>query len=253
MTTLAIGFHTAPIKLFFRVEPDYSILQPKFEMLDFMASMKNTSICVLDFYKHEYAYISDNHLFMCGNSMSEIKEKGQRLAEEIIFEEDKMNQANMKDALFMFIHSIERPDKTQFSLYTTHRLRQKDGKVFLVSNHYKPMMFDDEKNIWLLLCVTTLATKNHSIETYIEFDATDERYIYSPSKKKFILAENVRLSLKEKQVITLAAQGFTTKEIATKQKISVSTVKFHKQNILYKLNVENISEATLYAYTHNLC
>jgi DNA-binding NarL/FixJ family response regulator len=122
----------------------------------------------------------------------------------------------------------------------------------MVSNHYKPFEFDDKGKMWLAICSTTLSTKNHRIESYIEIMGKEERYVFSPTKKEFIKSKSLKLSTKEHQILILSSQGYTSKEIAEKMAISLNTIKFHKQNILVKLNVQNISEACLYAFAHNL-
>lgn len=252
MNTLPIRFHTAPYELFFKKEPDYSLITPKFEILDLMARMNNISICVLDFYKHEYAYISKDHVFMCGYSMEDCKLYGEKLAEKIIYEDDKVNQADMKDAACLFMLSLNKETLKKLSLYTTHRLIHKNGSIYMVSNHYKPFEFDDKGKMWLAVCSTTLSTKNHRIESYIEILGNEERYVFSPTKKEFIKSKSLKLSTKEHQILIFSSQGYTSKEIAEKMAISLNTIKFHKQNILVKLNVQNISEACLYAFAHNL-
>ncbi len=99
---------------------------------------------------------------------------------------------------------------------------------------------------------TNFATKNHKIESYIEMSDTNERYLFSSTKKEFIKTKSISLTTKEQNILLLSSQGFSSKEIAQKKDICLSTVKFHKQNILIKLNVRNISEAVLYAHLHNL-
>jgi DNA-binding NarL/FixJ family response regulator len=43
------------------------------------------------------------------------------------------------------------------------------------------------------------------------------------------------LTVREKEIITLIAQGFTSKEIAAKLYISVATVETHRTNLMTKL------------------
>jgi two-component system, NarL family, response regulator LiaR len=52
-----------------------------------------------------------------------------------------------------------------------------------------------------------------------------------------------RLTQREKQVLTLLAQGMTNKQIAAALVISLRTVKFHVSSILKKLEVGNRAEA----------
>ncbi|RME49818.1 MAG: PAS domain-containing protein [Caldilineae bacterium] len=60
------------------------------------------------------------------------------------------------------------------------------------------------------------------------------------------------LTGRERQVLTLLAQGFSTEDIAQTLSISLSTTRNHIQNILHKLNVHSRLEAVAYAFEHGL-
>jgi len=51
------------------------------------------------------------------------------------------------------------------------------------------------------------------------------------------------LTPREKEILTLASQGFSSKEIAEKLFISTYTVNRHRQNIREKFNAESLIEA----------
>ncbi|MBW8012363.1 MAG: response regulator transcription factor [Chloroflexi bacterium] len=57
---------------------------------------------------------------------------------------------------------------------------------------------------------------------------------------------------REIDVLVLVAQGFSNKEVADKLVISEATVRFHVSNILAKLNLENRTQAALYAIKEGL-
>ena len=60
------------------------------------------------------------------------------------------------------------------------------------------------------------------------------------------------LTVRELSVLRLVADGLSNKEIAAQLVISVSTVKFHLNNILEKMNVNTRSEAIVLAARHRL-
>jgi NarL family two-component system response regulator LiaR len=60
------------------------------------------------------------------------------------------------------------------------------------------------------------------------------------------------LNEREREVLTLLAQGLSNKEIAERLFLSVSTVKYHVRVLLSKLGVSSRAEAVALAWQHNL-
>ncbi|WP_125703015.1 response regulator [Lacticaseibacillus daqingensis] len=60
------------------------------------------------------------------------------------------------------------------------------------------------------------------------------------------------LTNREREVLMLIAKGKSNQEIATELFITLKTVKTHVSNILAKLEVEDRTQAAIYAFTHGL-
>jgi len=60
------------------------------------------------------------------------------------------------------------------------------------------------------------------------------------------------LTEREKEILGLAAQGYTNAQIARELFVTEQTVKFHLSNTYRKLKVSNRTEASRYAYLHDL-
>ena len=60
------------------------------------------------------------------------------------------------------------------------------------------------------------------------------------------------LTSREKEVLLLIAQGKSNQEIADECFITLKTVKTHVSNILSKFQVEDRTQATIYAFKHHL-
>jgi len=60
------------------------------------------------------------------------------------------------------------------------------------------------------------------------------------------------LTSRERDVLTLIAEGLTTQEIADKLMISANTIQTHRHNIMEKLNLRNKSELIKYAIRKGL-
>jgi two-component system response regulator NreC len=91
------------------------------------------------------------------------------------------------------------------------------------------------------------------------------RYFLSPNISEFVvhgfldsfrgkglkIKEN-ELSSREKEVLQLVAEGFTSKEIATQLNLSVNTVHTHRKNIMSKLDVHGQADLIRYALKESI-
>ncbi len=69
---------------------------------------------------------------------------------------------------------------------------------------------------------------------------------------KPLVAPEERLTVRERQVVKLVAEGKSSKEIGKLLFISVWTVQHHRANIMKKLNIKNTAELVKYAIQKNL-
>ena len=60
------------------------------------------------------------------------------------------------------------------------------------------------------------------------------------------------LSRREREVLSLVAQGFSTREVALRLGISVKTVETHRARIMDKLDIDSVAGLTKYAITRGL-
>jgi DNA-binding NarL/FixJ family response regulator len=72
------------------------------------------------------------------------------------------------------------------------------------------------------------------------------------SSRPAVSQEDCPLTEREKEILSLAAEGYTNQRIARELWVTEQTVKFHLSNTYRKLGVANRTEATRYAYMHDL-
>ncbi|ARQ05221.1 response regulator transcription factor [Macrococcoides caseolyticum] len=60
------------------------------------------------------------------------------------------------------------------------------------------------------------------------------------------------LTEREKEILLLIAKGYSNQEIADASHITIKTVKTHVSNILSKLEVQDRTQAVIYAFQHDL-
>lgn len=87
-------------------------------------------------------------------------------------------------------------------------------------------------------------------ERVLEPQVTDKMLERLTRKTQHHLHED--LTAREMEVLLLIAEGCSNQEIADKLFITLKTVKTHVSNILSKLEVDDRTQATIYAFKHNL-
>ena len=60
------------------------------------------------------------------------------------------------------------------------------------------------------------------------------------------------LSLREKEILRMLANGMTNKEISEYLCISINTVETHRKNLMKKLKLHNLSEIIKYSMIHGI-
>lgn len=60
------------------------------------------------------------------------------------------------------------------------------------------------------------------------------------------------LTAREREILQLIAESYSTKEIASKLKISVKTAENHRTNLMKKLDLHDVASLTRYAIEHGL-
>ncbi|MDU1926160.1 MAG: response regulator transcription factor [Staphylococcus epidermidis] len=89
-------------------------------------------------------------------------------------------------------------------------------------------------------------------EVYRALDSGVDSYILKTTSASDI-ADAVRKTYEgESVILLLIAKGYSNQEIASASHITIKTVKTHVSNILSKLEVQDRTQAVIYAFQHNL-
>lgn len=87
-------------------------------------------------------------------------------------------------------------------------------------------------------------------ESILEPEVTGKMMERFTKKKEPVLHDD--LTNRENEILLLIAQGNSNQEIADQLFITLKTVKTHVSNILAKLDVEERTQAAIYAFKHHL-
>jgi two-component system, NarL family, response regulator LiaR len=90
----------------------------------------------------------------------------------------------------------------------------------------------------------------YSGQSVLEPEVTGKMMLKMRQKNQHLLHED--LTSRELEILLLMAQGKTNQEIADELYIALKTVKTHVSNILSKLDVQDRTQAVIYAFKHSL-
>lgn len=92
--------------------------------------------------------------------------------------------------------------------------------------------------------------KTYNGERVLEPEVTSKMMEQLSNRNRHVLHEE--LTNREQEILLLIAQGMSNQEIADELFITLKTVKTHVSNILAKLEVEDRTQAAIYAFKHGL-
>ncbi|NMH89022.1 response regulator transcription factor [Flavivirga algicola] len=160
---------------------------------------------------------------------------------------------NNNEQIDLVITDITMPEMDGIALTKTLKEKNNHLKILAVSMHTNPDMIDTliESNVdgyvpknaekkELLKAIETILKG----DKYFSREITDIYMENKFSKKK---KENIKLTQREIDVITLIAKEYTTQEIADKLFLSKHTIESYRKNLIAKLEVRNLAGLTKYA------
>jgi two-component system, NarL family, response regulator LiaR len=92
--------------------------------------------------------------------------------------------------------------------------------------------------------------KTYNGQSILEPEVTGK--MMTKMRKKTVTELHEELTNRELEILLLMAQGKTNQEIADELFIALKTVKTHVSNILGKLEVQDRTQAVIYAFKHDL-
>ncbi|MCX7968003.1 MAG: response regulator transcription factor [Armatimonadetes bacterium] len=135
-----------------------------------------------------------------------------------------------------------------------------DTKVIIITGYCDPMdllrsiragaqgyLFKSSDPMLILNAIATIRDG----KPWIQREFTEQLFDVISDLSRVAIPPSVQtLSLREREVLRLVAEGMSNKEIASKLHLSVQTVKVYLTRIFHKLGVRNRVEAAQYALIH---
>ncbi len=219
---------------FFENENNFNLLN--FETL---FNVFPSVIYVLDHINNKFIYLNPEIKNLIGISANEILHKDVNIYENLIHKEDIQN---MKDHIVTpFIDYLQKIDKDRLKhiqISKNYRIKHKNGTILKCLDQSVILVNEPDKLLTLgvITDISRYKTDNDVTFSISEYD-NNQKII-----KKILFRKEIQISKREKEIINLIVQGYSSKIIADILKISINTVNTHRQNLLKKMDCNNTAE-----------
>lgn len=231
---------------------EYNQIELFIKFAQAFTQLTHQSVYIIDYYKRGFVYVSDNSLFLCGQSAKQVEAAGYLFYLNNVPESDLELLLEINEAGFAFYKEIPVKDRLDYMISYDFHLIQMNKGLLLINHKLTPLLLDKDANIWLALCVVSPSSTDKAGNINIRKRGENKFYHYDLESKTWQEQTAVSLSEREKEILILSGQGLTMDDIAKNLFLSIDTIKFHKKYLFKKLKVKNISEAILSATNYNI-
>lgn len=191
------------------------------------------------------AFITKNSETVMGYSQDYIKQLSLEAFYTLVHPDDVPVVRHMVEYMNSFIPTIEQFNPTHYRFVFHYRLRQPKGGYIHLSD--EKVVIESENKRYVFFSLFKEVSKDQKL-----FQVKLEIYQsigYSQVKIKEYVPQHSQVSItqREKEIIGLIRDGWSTKQISESLAISVNTVKNHRSNLFQKAKVRNSRELLLYA------
>lgn len=212
--------------------------------IEFLSQVNNS--CVFVSLLHvRYLFISPNFRNVLGWAVDEKMNLENDLLEEYIHPDDLSVLLNLQKRTFDYVFGLPYEEQYDYKHIFEFRALGVSGEYLRVICQYQMLETKEFDKPLLLLGVVDISP-DQDLKAPIKFRLVNFRtgnIISIP----VIDNPDISLTKREKEVLKMVNEGLMSKEISDKLFISIHTVNRHRQNILEKMHVDNLSEAISYA------
>ena len=158
--------------------------------------------------------------------------------EKLVHPDDWEVVRRIDKKVWEFLNTLPEEEKLAYKYIYELRVLERGKYVRMI---YQTRILAFKEDNFLAMGIIDLAPEqsaNTSVRFQIKNCLTDEVVPFAIET-----ATDVLLTPREREVLALAKEGMFSKEISEKLNISIHTVNRHRQNILEKLQVDNMIEA----------
>ena len=158
--------------------------------------------------------------------------------EKLVYPDDWEVVRRIDKKVWEFLNTLPEEEKLAYKYIYELRVLER-GKYVRMIYQMRILAFKEDNFLAMgIIDIAPEQSANTSVRFQIKNCLTDEVVPFTIESVTDLL-----LTPREREILALAKEGMFSKEISEKLNISIHTVNRHRQNILEKLQVDNIIEA----------
>ena len=227
----------------FKRTPNYQKLGNTEILLNTIGEILPHNSYIIDHYRKNFFYVSNDSIFLCGYSREEVLEMGYDFYERILSPEDLKKLIEINKARVQFFNSLDKSLRS--SSYSSYDLVlcRKDGRAICVNHKIKPYLLTFDQNAWLSICCMKYSVNNKSGNVFYNVKKNNQRFSYSFKTKEWVKLPPIILSPNEKVVAIEVDRGTPDKLLSDILNVSKDTITYYKKQILKKTGTTTIKKA----------
>ena len=145
---------------------DYERIKPCVETVRSFALTTHQSIYIIDLFKRNFLYVSDNPIILCGQTAETMQKMGYKFFHTHVPEEELPMLKSLNQVAFKVFYNTPAEHRRQCMLSFDFHMRR-DDRLILLNQRSTPMALTKDGAIWLTLA--TVSISSHKEAGHIEF------------------------------------------------------------------------------------
>ena len=235
-------------------EIEIKSLLSEFNRLSIAMNHSTPLLYAIDYSKSKYVVMTDGTMLVTGHHPREFLESGIPMLIDIYQKDDfKIYNEHIFSRNQLFLKSQPITDHHKYIFSYNFRVRQKSGNYIPI---FQRGCYITSKETGLplyslgMILDISLFKNDHVMHHAIEkIDIRNQILTTNLIEKNYFYpyAEDQLLSKQELRILVYMAEGYSSKQIAGKLKISENTISNHRKNMLKKTNTKNVAELVAFA------
>ncbi len=205
--------------------------------------LANTRVAafIYDYERGNYAYFNSYFPELMNTTSERIEEIGIRIMQESVHPEDFIKCLSITRRSLAVFDLMKDDEKESTQLRLFFRIKRASGEYFWVMQSNRQVRWSKYAPTLDLAYIVELFNDHHPMKVMAVLQTNSRNMNIFPDDDTVLLS---KLTMREMEVLRLASMGLSTKNIADKLVVSENTIKTHRHNLIKKLKVRNIVQAS---------